>query len=68
MLLAEASPGVAIGREEALLVDCDILVPAAVEAMLDEGIAPGVKAAAIVEGANAATTAAADALLAERGC
>lgn len=65
--LADVAQGAPIARDEALLVDCDILVPAALEGMIDERVAPAVKAAAVVEGANAATTAVADEILAERG-
>lgn len=52
---------------DVLTVPCDILVPAARETVLTEANAPHVKARLIVEGANAPTTPAADAILNERG-
>ncbi|MEV7005204.1 Glu/Leu/Phe/Val dehydrogenase dimerization domain-containing protein [Streptosporangium sp. NPDC051022] len=53
------------GRE--LLVDCDVLVPAAVQDVIDEGTAQQVKASLVVEGANLPTSPAAQEILAERG-
>jgi glutamate dehydrogenase (NAD(P)+) len=47
--------------------DCDILVPAALCAVLDEATAPRVRATLVVEGANAATTPGADRIFRERG-
>ena len=49
-----------------LTLDVDVLVPAAVEGVLTEGIAPQVKARWVVEGANGPTTPGADAILANR--
>ncbi|MBF5081346.1 Glu/Leu/Phe/Val dehydrogenase [Quadrisphaera sp. INWT6] len=59
--------GVRVTGEELLAADVDLLVPAAVEGVLHEGNAADVRARLVVEGANGPTTAAADALLAERG-
>ncbi|PVU82142.1 glutamate dehydrogenase [Cellulomonas sp. WB94] len=50
-----------------LALDVDVLVPAAVEGVLDAETAGSVKAAWVVEAANGPTTARADAILADRG-
>ncbi len=47
-------------RDELLYLDIDLLVPAALEGVLNEANARNVKAALIVEGANGPTTPAAD--------
>jgi glutamate dehydrogenase (NAD(P)+) len=56
-----------IHRDELLTQDVDLLVPAAVEGVLNEANARDVLARVIVEGANGPTTPAADAILRERG-
>ena len=56
-----------IGNLELLELDVDLLVPAALENAIDAGIAPGIRATLIVEGANGPITPGADALLAQRG-
>lgn len=53
------------GRE--LTVDCDILVPAAVQDVIDEQNAHEIKARVVAEGANLPTSARAQEVLAERG-
>lgn len=59
--------GEAIDNTTLLALDVDVLVPAAVEGVLDAETAGSVKAAWVVEAANGPTTARADAILAERG-
>jgi glutamate dehydrogenase (NAD(P)+) len=54
-------------RRDALELDCDILVPAALENQINEENAPRVKARMVVEGANGPTTSEASAMLFERG-
>jgi glutamate dehydrogenase (NAD(P)+) len=56
-----------ITNEELLTVDCDVLVPAALENQITEGIAKKVLAKVIVEGANGPTTVEADRVLEARG-
>lgn len=52
------------GRE--LLVDCDIVVPAAVQDVIDDNVAYEIKAGLVVEGANLPTSPGAQRVLAER--
>lgn len=56
-----------VTNEELLQLDCDILVPAALENQITEKVAPGVRARIISEAANGPTTPEADAILAKRG-
>lgn len=60
----EADP---LDGEALLALDVDLLVPAAVEGVLDEASAALVKARWVVEGANGPTTTAGDRVLAQRG-
>lgn len=55
-----------IARGAELLVDCDVLVPAAGQDVIDEQVAGAVRAGLVVEGANLPTTPGAKALLAAR--
>lgn len=52
---------------ELLTIDVDVLIPAAVEGVIDEAVAYDVRARVVVEGANGPTTPAADAILESRG-
>ena len=56
-----------ITNEELLELDCDILVPAALENQLTEKNAPNIKAKIVAEGANGPTTPAANKILYEKG-
>jgi len=57
----------AITNDELLAMECDLLVPAAIEDQITERNVDQVKAKIIVEGANGPTTPEADHRLAERG-
>src|SRR5690606_31408356 len=56
-----------ISNAELLALDVDVLVPAALEGVLDESTAPAVRARWVVEGANGPTTARGDQILASNG-
>jgi len=56
-----------IPADDVLAVQCDVLVPAALENAVTTAVAPKVRARLIVEGANGPTTPGADRILAERG-
>ena len=56
-----------LSNAELLELECDVLVPAALENQFTEVNAPRIRAAVIVEGANGPTTPAADAIFEERG-
>jgi len=60
----EADP---VSNEEMLLLECDVLVPAATENQITSENAERIHAKVIVEGANGPTTASADAILERRG-
>ncbi len=55
-----------IDKDEAMFLDCDILVPAAKENVITSQNAARIRAKILCEGANGPTTAAADQILAER--
>ncbi len=56
-----------ITNEEVLALDCDVLIPAAVQGVITADNAAQIKARLILEGANGPTSAAADAVLTDRG-
>ncbi|MFZ5633968.1 MAG: Glu/Leu/Phe/Val family dehydrogenase [Bacillota bacterium] len=60
----EARP---VSNEELLTLECDVLVPAALENVITEENAPRIKARLVAEGANGPTTYEADQILFERG-
>jgi glutamate dehydrogenase (NAD(P)+) len=56
-----------IANHELLALDCDVLIPAALECALHEGNAGAVRASLIVEAANMPVTAEADEIFAKKG-
>jgi glutamate dehydrogenase len=56
-----------VSNDELLQLDCDILIPAALENQITEKVAPGVRARIVSEAANGPTTPEADAILAKKG-
>ncbi len=59
--------GEAMDKDEALLLECDILLPAATENQITSHNAPRIKAKVLCEGANGPTTADADPILESNG-
>jgi len=60
-------PGEHLSNEDILALDVDVLIPAAIENVLNADTAPKVAARLVVEAANGPTTHEADAVLNERG-
>jgi glutamate dehydrogenase (NAD(P)+) len=60
------SGGEAVDKDEAILMDCDVLIPAAHENVITSSNADRVKAKILCEGANGPTTFVADSILAEK--
>ena len=56
-----------VSHEDFMGVECDVLIPAAIEAAIHEGNVDSVKARLVVEGANLPVTPKADAALRDRG-
>jgi glutamate dehydrogenase (NAD(P)+) len=68
MLEGYSAPGVErIGGMELLELDCDVLIPAALENQITEANAGRIQAKLVIEGANGPTTPSADTILNERG-
>jgi glutamate dehydrogenase (NAD(P)+) len=65
--VADFPGGESIGREEALFLDCDVLLPAAKENVITSHNAHRIGAKILCEGANGPTTPGADAILSEKG-
>ena len=65
--LAEYSEAQRVTNAELLTLDCDVLVPAAMENVITSRNAGSIKARIICEGANGPTTAGADRILEENG-
>jgi glutamate dehydrogenase (NAD(P)+) len=65
--LAEYKDAEPVTNEQLLTLDCDVLVPAALENVINSKNAAQVKARVICEGANGPTTANADRILEEKG-
>jgi glutamate dehydrogenase (NAD(P)+) len=65
--LQDYEGGVPVTNEELLELDCDVLIPAAIEGQLTERNADRVKASVIVEGANGPTTHEGDQIFLDRG-
>ena len=57
----------AVTNEELLELPCDVLIPAAISAVIDETNAPRIQAKIVVEGANGPLTPAADRILEDKG-
>jgi glutamate dehydrogenase (NAD(P)+) len=53
-------------KDEALCLECDVLIPAAKENVITSQTAPGLRCKVLCEGANGPTTAPADEILAEK--
>jgi len=65
--IAGFSGGESIGAQEILEQECDLLLPAATESVINSKNAHNVKAKLLVEGANSPTTPPADDILFDRG-
>jgi glutamate dehydrogenase (NAD(P)+) len=66
-LLSEYQNAEHLTNDDLLTLDCDVLVPAALENVITSQNAPAIKARIICEGANGPTSAGADRILEEKG-
>ena len=66
-LLSDYKGAEHVTNQELLTIDCDVLVPAALENVITDENAKHIKARIICEGANGPTTAAADKILNQKG-
>ncbi|GAB3691742.1 Glu/Leu/Phe/Val family dehydrogenase [Saccharopolyspora tripterygii] len=65
--VAKATPAQRLSHGEELTVDCDVLIPAARQDVIDESVAARIRTGLVVEGANLPTNVAARRALAARG-
>jgi glutamate dehydrogenase (NAD(P)+) len=65
--LADFEGADALGHDELLALECDVLIPAALGGAINEGNADSLRCRMVLEGANAPTTPAADGILADKG-
>jgi glutamate dehydrogenase (NAD(P)+) len=65
--IAEFPGGETIGRDDALFLKCDVLIPAAKEGVITSETAPKLNCRILCEGANGPTTPPADKILAGKG-
>src|SRR5688500_14880727 len=65
--VADFEGGERVSNEELLELDCDILIPAAIQGVITSANADQIKAKMVVEAANGPTTPVADATLRDRG-
>ncbi|MDT7692489.1 MAG: glutamate dehydrogenase, partial [Pseudonocardiales bacterium] len=61
------APGERLAAGEELVLDCDVLIPAAIQDVIDAAVAARIRASLVVEGANLPTSPEARAVLARRG-
>ncbi|MDT7750576.1 MAG: glutamate dehydrogenase [Pseudonocardiales bacterium] len=60
-------PGERLAAGEELVLDCDVLIPAAIQDVIDAAVAARIRASLVVEGANLPTSPEARTVLARRG-
>ena len=65
--VTESGEGEVITNDELLVIDCDVLIPAALGEVITSANASRIAATVVVEGANNPTTPEADKILADRG-